>query len=113
MRDLGVPKQNTRWLETKFRGRTTTLSFEDFESEPFDIKHGLDQGCPLSPILFNFYTAKLLQTTNGKDELAASFVDDVFNLTIAGTVEAPTANNGAWKQEKEDSQSGNARTHAK
>lgn len=87
MRTQGIPKQITTWLGTKFQGRSTTLNFEDYESNPFDITHGLDQGCPLSPILFNYYTASLIQTAKGKDEIVTSFVDDIFSLTIADTIE--------------------------
>lgn len=87
MRDLGIPNQITRWLKTKFEGRTTTLNFEDYTSDPFDIKHGLDQGCPLSPILFNYYTAKLIRVSRENDSVMATYVDDVFDLTSAETVD--------------------------
>lgn len=101
MRTLGVPKQITGWLESKFSGRTTTLTFEDYVSETFKIEHGLDQGCPMSPILFNYYTAMLIRTTKDKERAMATYVDDVFSLTISNTVQEALKKQVSIEEEKE------------
>ncbi len=49
LRMRGVPVEYARWIESMLDGRTTTLSFDDFTSDPFTVLSGLDQGCPLSP----------------------------------------------------------------
>jgi hypothetical protein len=47
-------------------GCRTTLSFDNFITEPFLIPTGLDHGCPLSPITFLFYNADLIGLAKGE-----------------------------------------------
>ncbi|KAF9226265.1 hypothetical protein BS17DRAFT_643142, partial [Gyrodon lividus] len=55
----------------------TTLVFDDFQSQPFNIPIGLDQGCPLSPIAFLFYNAPLIGlATEKKDQITLGFIND-------------------------------------
>ena len=62
-------------------GRRTTLCFDDYISESFDIAHGIDQGCPLSCIFYLFYNSALLEiagkSKGSRAELAVGFIDDV------------------------------------
>ncbi|GJF00464.1 RNA-directed DNA polymerase from mobile element jockey [Phanerochaete sordida] len=59
-------------------GRRTKLLFDDFESAPFDTFTGLDQGCPLSVILYQFYNSPLLDSADAKlGELITGNIDDV------------------------------------
>ncbi|QRV96409.1 Reverse transcriptase (RNA-dependent DNA polymerase) [Ceratobasidium sp. AG-Ba] len=50
MKALGVPRVYVNWMLTKLDGRTTCLSFDDFESKAMPILNGIDQGCPLSVV---------------------------------------------------------------
>lgn len=85
LRTAGIPKTYTDWLHNKFCDRRTTLTFDDFTSDQFSIQHGLDQGCPLSPLLYLFYNAGLLRTTRGKDEDSSAFIDDASIVAIANS----------------------------
>ncbi|KAI0363580.1 hypothetical protein BV20DRAFT_904080, partial [Pilatotrama ljubarskyi] len=80
----GVPKEYTNWLHVKLSGRQTRLKFDDFTSDLFGIESGIDQGCPLSVILYAFYNSDLIDsadTTHG--ERAVRSMDDVA-LVVTG-----------------------------
>ena len=59
MRKRGIPKQYTDWYQRRLETHKTVLSFNDFQSDPFNIPIGLDQGCPLSPIASSSTTLTL------------------------------------------------------
>ncbi|OBZ77095.1 putative RNA-directed DNA polymerase from transposon X-element [Grifola frondosa] len=88
MRMRGVPEQLTNWLCKKLRGRKTMLMFDDYASEPFEIHSGIDQGCPLSVILYQFYNSDLVSSARLKDgELAVGTMDDVAVIVTGKTFE--------------------------
>ena len=62
MRMKGIPAQIVDWYKKRLERRRTTLSFDNFISEPFNVQMGLDQGCPISPIAFLFYNTDLIDT---------------------------------------------------
>jgi len=55
-----VPAEYMDWIERKVKGRTTTLSFNSITSEPATLNRGIDHGCPLLGILFQFYNVDLI-----------------------------------------------------
>ncbi|QRW04674.1 Reverse transcriptase from transposon X-element protein [Ceratobasidium sp. AG-Ba] len=93
LRKSGIPEEYVTWAERKLAGRTTVLKFDDYESEKFEIKHGIDQGCPLSCIFYIFYNSDLIRvakTPTGqskREELAVGYIDDVALLARAATME--------------------------
>jgi len=73
MRNRGVPWQYTDWIVHKVTSCHTMLKFDGYESEPLPLSKGLDQGCPLSGIAFQFYNSDLMdikETGNGEDAIA-------------------------------------------
>ena len=77
MRSHSILKEYTDWYENRFAQCTTTLSFDDFIYNPFNIPIGLDQGCPISPTAFLFYNAPLIELAdNRKDLLRLGFIND-------------------------------------
>ena len=90
MRMLGVPKCIVDWLREKLRERRTCLKFDDFESILFDIESGIDQGCPLSVILYGFFNTLLINSAQHKNgEIAVGSMDDVA-LIVTGRTFAET-----------------------
>jgi ribonuclease HI len=83
LRMAGVPREHAEWMVRRLRGRTTTLTFDDFQSEVFGIDNGLDQGDPVSGITYMIYNGGILQCVNRKnDEQGALFIDDAYILTV-------------------------------
>jgi hypothetical protein len=77
MRSRGIPKEYTEWYKHRLDGRITTLFFNDFILLAFQIPIGLDQGCPISSIMFLFYNTDLIGLANReKDKLGLGFMDD-------------------------------------
>jgi hypothetical protein len=77
----GIPTEITRWLEKKLNGRHTVLVFDGHRSAPMTIHAGLDQGCPLSGCLYNFYNAALGEIARNVRRphriLIPGFADDI------------------------------------
>ena len=92
MRQLGIPELIVNWLRNKLRGRRTRLKFDDFTSQLFEIISGIDQGCPLSVILYKIYNSLLIRCA---DDLASTFpvayIDDVAAVAVGRTLLDTTA----------------------
>jgi hypothetical protein len=56
--------------------RTQILMFDDYESEPFEVTNGLDQGDPPSSVLYGFYNANFIEPSRDPNEPKSAFVDD-------------------------------------
>lgn len=88
LRARGVPKEYVDWLRVKLSGRKTRLNFDDYTSELFDISSGIDQGCPLSVILYAFYNSDLIDSADTDDgECAVGSMDDVALVVTGKTFE--------------------------
>jgi len=87
LRVRGIPTEYTDWIQRRVQGRKTTLCFDDYRSEPFEVLSGLDQGCPASGPLYIFYNADLIDIPASNDELATAFVDNCIVAARALTVQ--------------------------
>jgi Reverse transcriptase (RNA-dependent DNA polymerase) len=88
MRMRGVPKQYTTWIYSKVKDRATQIIFDDFASNLQTLHRGMDQGCPLSGIAFQFYNVDLLDITRkGEGEDSVAVVDDTTILARGANLE--------------------------
>lgn len=89
LRAKGIPKELALWVEAFMTDRTTTLVLSDTETDEFPVPAGIPQGSPLSPILFLFYAAELLELCNNPSERLSGcgFVDDTNLLAYGPTTE--------------------------
>ena len=88
MRKMGFHTKYTNWITNKTTDRETVLAFDDFVSEPFKVKHGLDQGCNLSPFKYNCYSAGQMKALKGRNnEMGNTFADDGACAVRAHTLE--------------------------
>ena len=85
LRKRRVPNEIVTWLERKLDGRRTKICFDDYESELFTITSGIDQGCPLSVILFQFYNSDLPDIGRRFDVTVNLNIDDAMAISIGST----------------------------
>lgn len=87
LRKRGVSLQITEWICSFVKDRTTSLVIPEMTSDPISTPHGIPQGSPLSPILYLFYNADLLEITTDQELQATSsgWIDDV-NILVTGDV---------------------------
>ena len=73
-------------VECFLRARRTRIAYTGYKSEWIEIKTGIPQGSPLSPILFLFYISELLESLQDPRTatIGLGFVDDT-NLITWGT----------------------------
>jgi ribonuclease HI len=87
MKARGIPVDLLRWVEAFCSERTATIQINGQVSEVQSLPQaGLPQGSPLSPILFLFFNADLVQRQIDSQGGAMAFVDD-FTAWVTG----PTA----------------------
>ncbi|KMK56426.1 reverse transcriptase [Aspergillus fumigatus Z5] len=87
MKARGIPEDLLRWVEAFCSERTATIQINGQLSEVQSLPQaGLPQGSPLSPILFLFFNADLVQRQIDSQGGAIAFIDD-FTTWVTG----PTA----------------------
>jgi len=90
LRNRGIPNTLVQWLLSFLQGRSTKLQFNGSTSEDIEVPAGVPQGSPLSPLLFMYYNADLLDITEKPSDMALGFIDDVVYGT-AGTSDIANA----------------------
>ena len=84
LRQRRVPRQIAAWVEDFCQNRQGSVVVGRYESPVQDIHFaGIPQGSPLSPILYVFYNADLVDMEIDKKGGAIGFVDD-FNAWVTG-----------------------------
>ena len=79
LRRRKIPQWVTNWIECFLKNRRTTLTINRRTTDEFDARTGIPQGSPISPILYLFYNADLLDICNrpGTKTSGLGFVDDI------------------------------------
>ncbi|KAK1837939.1 hypothetical protein CCHR01_19435, partial [Colletotrichum chrysophilum] len=77
LRARGIPERLVKWVDAFCSHRTASILVNGHESEARPLPQaGLPQGSPLSPVLFLFFNADLVQHQIDENGGALAFVDD-------------------------------------
>ena len=68
--------------------RSTTLMFQEYTAPSAPIQTGIPQGSPVSPILYLFYNADLIEACRTEETEAVGYIDDVSILAIGPTTQS-------------------------
>ncbi len=84
MRERETPEWIVKWVGSFISNRTTTLCLLCYNTNAFPMHTGICQGSPLSPILFLFYNANLVEICNPRTHPTSGtgFVDNVNTLVF-------------------------------
>src|SRR6202008_3826887 len=85
LRKRRVPERIIGWIYSFLSDRSTSIRLQDFESGTEEIDLGIPQGSPISPILYLFYNADLLEECKdvSLSVTPLGFVDDISLLTYS------------------------------
>jgi len=75
LKNRKIPTPIATWIQSFLSGRTTRLQFNGTTSQEIPVPAGVPQGSPLSPLLYLYYNADVLD--DAEDNLAIGFVDDI------------------------------------
>jgi hypothetical protein len=84
LRQRRIPEKMIRWIDSFCSDRQASIVVNGVTSPMVDLPQaGLPQGSPLSPILFLFFNADLVQSTITGQQGSIAFVDD-FTAWVTG-----------------------------
>ena len=71
-------ERTVNWMASFLSNRHTSIAIDGYQSKEYQIKTAIPQGLPLSPILYLFYNADLIDECNIKaDAMSTGYIDDV------------------------------------
>jgi hypothetical protein len=82
----GIPPDLVKWINAFCSGRAATIVVNGYVAEVSQLEQaGLPQGSLLSPILFLFFNADLVQQRIDQNGGAVAFVDDYTTWVVGKT----------------------------
>ena len=75
------------WVSSFLSDRSTTLKLREYTAPSAPIQTGIPQGSPVSPILYLFYNADLIEACKTDDTEAVGYIDDASALAVGPTAQ--------------------------
>ncbi|KAF4311312.1 reverse transcriptase [Botryosphaeria dothidea] len=75
------------WIRSFLSERQTKLKLSDGAEACYGTPSGIPQGSPLSPMLYLFYNADLLETCAAQGVMVIGYIDDVNLLAVSSSTE--------------------------
>jgi len=82
LRKRRVSQNIISWVASFLSGRSTTLKLREYTAPSTPIQTGIPQGSRISPILYLFYNADLIEACKTEDTEAVGYIDDVSTLAV-------------------------------
>ena len=82
LRKRRINETLVRWIESFLSDRSSTLKLQEYTAPAAPIQTGIPQGSPLSPILYLFYNADLIEACQTENTEAVGYIDDVSVLAV-------------------------------
>lgn len=88
LRKRKVDKDTVRWIASFLSDRHAHIMVDGFKSKDYAINTGISYGLSLSPMLYLFYNADLIEQCNEQtDAMLTGYIDDVAILAWEKTTE--------------------------
>jgi hypothetical protein len=88
LRARRIPSMARKWIASFMSDRHASIGFDDFRTVTAPLANaGLAQGSPLSPILFAFFNADLVNQPVTYHGGASAFIDDYFRWRVGRSAE--------------------------
>jgi ribonuclease HI len=85
LRKRRIDEKIVGWTTSFLRDRSTTIKLQEYTAPSAPIQTGIPQGSPVSPILYLFYNADLLEACKTQDTEAVGYIDDASILAVGPT----------------------------
>jgi hypothetical protein len=85
LRKRGISQKIWGWVESFLSDRPTILKLQEYTAPSTPIQTRIPQGSPVSPILYLFYNADLLEACKTEQTEVVGYIDDVSILAIGPT----------------------------
>jgi hypothetical protein len=88
LRKRRIDEKTVTWIASFLKDRRTRIMIDGYKSTGYETATGIPQGSPLSPILYLFYNADLIETSNRQhNTIATGYIDDIAILRWGDTTE--------------------------
>ena len=87
LRKRRVNQTLVRWIDSFLKDRSSILKLQEYTAPSAPIQTGIPQGSPLSPILYLFYNADLIEVCKAANTEAVGYIDDVSILAVGPTAQ--------------------------
>ncbi|KAM0742770.1 hypothetical protein ACQRIT_002947 [Beauveria bassiana] len=82
LRKRRIDPKVIRWIASFLSDRSTTLKLQEYTAPSAPIKTGIPQGSRMSPYLYLFYNADLVEDCKTEKTEAVGYIDDVSVLAV-------------------------------